>query len=61
MEERRRRREKSERQKACIKDRKPLWFFRKKCFVREGHRMWGKEKRVHAWERIQVGGTELIN
>lgn len=56
--------EKSERQKACIKDRKPLWFVRKKCFVcetvegKEGER---KRERVHAWERIQVGGTELIN
>lgn len=28
MEERRKGRAKSERQTACIKDRKPLWFFR---------------------------------
>lgn len=33
MEEERRGREESERQKACIKDRKPLWFVREKCFV----------------------------
>lgn len=62
MEEKGRGREKSERQKACIKDRKPLWFVRKKCFVRERQRQSvGKRERVHAWERIQVGGTELIN
>lgn len=35
--------------------------FQKEVFCQKGTQSVGKSERVHAWERIQVGGTELIN
>lgn len=61
MEERSNGRVKSEKQKTCIKDRKLIQSLRKGVFCLRRREGAGEREKVHAWARIQVGGTELIN